>query len=261
MKPADWTLLFLTCVCTAWPMSSAGLAADLPMTRAEAVAYVTGVNNAPSMTVQAQSREDAVPDFAVIRLMIRTEAQGSDQATDDNARATKAVFDEAASAGVASSNITTEDLNLRPVFEEEKGPSGGVVRGKQKGYRTDHVLKISVGDPAKAGALISALIRAGANNVLDVTFGVERREEIVDRLRARALESAQRQAKVYADAAGVRLGRVLRVNPQTDFLPLTVRADYRVFAKDDAAAIAIPLKPGIQTIEVNVSMTWELLPK
>ena len=259
MKPANWRLLFLGFVCAAWPMPSAGLAADLPMNRAEAMAYVTGVDNAPSMTVQAQAREDAVPDFAVIRLMIRTEAQDSDQATDDNARATKAVFDQAASAGIASSDIKTEDLTLRPVFEEEKAGAGNVVHGKQKGYRTDHVLKIAVRDPARAGALASALIRAGANNVLGVTFGVEKREEITDRLRAIALEAAQRQAKIYADAAGVRLGRVLRVMPQTEILPLALRADYRVFGKDDASAV--PLKPGIQTIEVNVGMTWELLPK
>ncbi len=78
-----------------------------------------------------------------------------------------------------------------------------------------------------------------------------------DELRAKAVKDAERRARVYAEAAGLRLSRVLEIRPADEGAPFP-----RPYAMKAAAAPmadgAPPMRPGVQRISARVSMVWAL---
>ncbi|MBV1855969.1 SIMPL domain-containing protein [Catellatospora tritici] len=59
--------------------------------------------------------------------------------------------------------------------------------------------------------LLGALVAAGAARIGSVQFDVSTRQELVDQARREAVADARRKARLYADAADVRLGQVVHV--------------------------------------------------
>jgi hypothetical protein len=100
--------------------------------------------------------------------------------------------------------------------------------------------------------VLDRIIAAGANEIAGISFSVSDRSKRLDQARAEAVQDAKRKAEVLAKAAGVGLGRAVRIveEGRSSPGPIMMRAA--------APTAPTPIAPGEQTLHAGVSVTFEL---
>jgi hypothetical protein len=209
------------------------------------------------ITVPASASIDVAPDTASIRLAVVTERKTSREAAGENSRVATKLIEEIKAAQVEPRDVRTVAVTVTPVYSEERDPSGRVVKRILTGYRAVNSLEVRVRDIGKVGGLAQHLIDKGGNVLNGIVFSISDAEEQRDRLRVKAIQEAARRAKLYVDAIGVKLGRVIEIEPERDESNGPLPAPRAMQA--DAAPAAIAVEPGVQTLRARVTVTWQLV--
>ena len=92
-----------------------------------------------------------------------------------------------------------------------------------------------------------------------LSWGLDKQEEGADEARRAAVRDARRQAEVYAEAAQVKLGRLLEIRDGTarPFEP-DMPMPMRMAAKAPEAVPIVP--PATVRYRADVQMVWEIAP-
>jgi uncharacterized protein YggE len=211
----------------------------------------------PSITITGMARAEVVPDIATISLGIVTERANAPDAASENARAAQAVVDGIKAQGIEAKDIRTQSVTLTPVYDEVRDGNGRVTKHILRGYSARNDLSVRVRQIDKAGALAQQLINKGANQFGGIIFDYEGRKEKLDVLRGDAMRDALSKANIYTNALGLRLGRVLEISPPAAY-PIPRAAKMAGTAQEAAASAAIPLEPGVEILQTEVQVTWEV---
>ena len=123
----------------------------------------------------------------------------------ENSTAVAAIRRDLARYGVAADDVRTSQLNLQPSSRsDEANPSRTI-----KGFRVTHTLTVTFRDVGKTGAVMDALVAAGANQINGPRFSSEARPEILGPARLAAIRDAEQRAQFYAKALGMKVKRVV----------------------------------------------------
>lgn len=208
----------------------------------------------PNVAVIGEAAEEVAPDRAILRFGVVTERPTAAAAASDNATAMTAILADLKTMGVPEADMQTQGVSLSPVNVEERDPKGKP-RTVQT-YRASNMLTVTVKPAEKAGDIIGRAIDKGANSLDGVDYETGNLEEKRDELRAKAVKDAERRARIYADAAGLRLARVIEIRPLSKEPPIA--RPYAARALDASAAPSVPLRPGAQRVSERVSVIWAL---
>lgn len=208
-----------------------------------------------NISVVGEAFEDVAPDRATLRFGVVTERPTAQAAAADNARTVEAILAELKALGVADADIQTQGVSLSPYMVEERDPKGKTKT--QQLYRASNSLSARVTPVEKAGEIAGKIIEKGANSLEGVDYDHTNLAARRDALRAAAVKDAEHRARIYAEAAGLRLARVLEIRPVDDSNPIPRPFEARVAAAPDAAP-PVPLRPGLQRISERVSIVWAL---
>jgi uncharacterized protein YggE len=210
----------------------------------------------PALVVSGEGESAAAPDIAEIVAGVVTQAPTAEAALAANSKAMRAVLDALAKAKVARADVQTQGLSVQPVRrpwpqQGEPPPAGPEIVG----YEVANSVRAVVRDLDALGAVLDALVRAGANRLDGVSFALADATAPADEARRRAVADARRRASLYANAAGVALGRVLRIEEggAPVFEPRMAR-----FA---TAAESVPTAPGTLAFHAAVRVTFALEPR
>jgi uncharacterized protein YggE len=210
----------------------------------------------PRVRVPATATAEVVPDLAHIMVGVVSERKTAAEAAAENARAAQAVIEQIKALGVAARDIRTLGITLVPNYSDEREPSGRAKR-TLTGYTARNSVEVRLREIDKVGTVARALIDKGANLFGGVNFTVSDAEQRMDALRVTAIKDAAAKAKTYADALGLKLGRVLEIEPEQD-APERGGVMLRA-ARSAEGATGIPVEPGVQTLSARVTVTWELV--
>lgn len=206
----------------------------------------------PSITVEGRAGREVPPDLAMITIGVATERPTALDAATMNGKAAKSVLGEIRASGIAGADIATTEATLTPVYDNPRSGDTPRIRG----YRAANTISVKIRKLDGAGDLAGRLIDKGANTLEGVDFVVTDPEPVLDQLRMDATRDARRRAALYAEAAGVRLGRILSIRP--DSAPPPEPRTFKMAAPAMAAAPSVPLQAGMQVLEARVSITWAL---
>jgi uncharacterized protein YggE len=209
------------------------------------------------ITVPASASIEVVPDTAAIRLAVMTERKSSREAASENARTATKLIEEIRAQQVDGRDVRTLAVTVTPVYSEERDASGRITKRILTGYRAVNSLEVRVREIGKVGPLAQLLVDKGGNVLSGIHFSVSDAEEQRDRLRVKAMQEAARRAKIYTDAIGVKLGRVIEIEPERD--DGDGPAPMPRAAQAEATPFAIPVEPGVQTLRTRVTVTWQLV--
>ncbi|MBC00667.1 MAG: hypothetical protein CML67_14125 [Rhodobacteraceae bacterium] len=203
-----------------------------------------------------QASVSAAPDMAMVQSGVVSDAETAGEAMTANTAAMSAVVARIKDAGIEGRDIQTSGFSVSPRYRRLKDTEPGDYRSEIIGYRVSNNVSVRVRDLANLGALLDAMVRDGANQVGGISFIVSDADSLKDEARKAAMADAMRKAKLYAEAAGVKLGRVLSINEQDFGGPrpqmMMARAE---MAADGAPA---PIEAGETSLQVRVNVTWEL---
>ena len=222
-------------------------------TQAASTASANGATTPPpSLNVNGAGKVTLIPDIAYINIGVHTEGQDVAEALSSNTAQAQKVADELVKMGVAAKDIQTTNFNVYP--QQQYGPNGEQTGIK---YMVDNTVYVTVRDLTKLGALLDAVVKSGANNINGISFDVADKTAALEQARKAAVEDAQTQATQIADAAGVKLGKILSINVSSSGQPVPM---YDVKGVGGAAASAnVPVSAGQLVLEVDVNVSFELV--
>ncbi len=205
-----------------------------------------------NISVMGEAAEEVAPDRAILRFGVVTERPTAAAAASENARTMEAILAGLKTMGVADADVQTQGVSLSPMSDDRDA------KGKSKAvqfYRASNRLAVFVKPPDKAADVVGSVIDKGANSLEGVDYDNSDLTARRDALRAKAVKDAERRARVYAEAAGLRLARVIEIRPFDESGPVPL-AEARMSAVP--ASFSAPLRPGLQRITERVSITWAL---
>ena len=105
---------------------------------------------------------------------------------------------------------------------------------------------------------VDKAVTEGSNQIDNLSFDISKKDELLNEARKEALADARAKAELYAEAAGVKLGRLRELSEQAGHFPPPRPMMMRMEAK--AASADVPVERGEQEVTVNVTATWEIAP-
>lgn len=214
----------------------------------------------PLLTVAGQGTVSAVPDAVIINTGVLSTAKTAHEALDQNSRTMTAVFATLKKLGVPDRAVRTTNLNLSPQYAPAPG-NNFILPGDRPitGYRVTNSLSVKLDDAARAGAVLDALVAAGANQANGMAFIFKNDQGLFTQARADAVKNAIARAHTYAEAAGVTLGPIHSISDTGNIGPV-----YNAYAAEGSFTAPPPAPPpigvGEQTLRANVTVSWEIKP-
>lgn len=195
----------------------------------------------PLVQVTGEGWVEVPPDTVEIALGFSVRADEAAAAYRQTATVLNQVVRVLMEAGIPQEQMQTEQVSLRPVYEQEQ----------LVGYEGTAILRVTLRDLSIAGETIDRAVAAGANTVLSVSFQVRDPGPHEAAALTRAVQDAQRKAAVLARSLGVGLGPVWRAEAEP--------APGPIFALARPAALEpIPVMPGTITITRRVRVEYTI---
>lgn len=242
--------------------------------------------NSPYMiTVNGKAEIPAVKDIASISFTSNGKGKTATEAQSKAAEANNKAIEFAKSKGIDAKDITTENYNTYPVYDQKVKPclyetvSASAAPSKSMmtptiapvtpcanyesvitGYETSQTVRIKIRgidkNPDLSGEIITGLGAAGVQ-VGNLQMTVDNPDELKKQARMMAIADARRQAKDIAKAMGGHLGKATSYYDNDTVYPYSESAmamDSRMM-KD----VTTPdISAGEAKITSNVSVTFEL---
>lgn len=200
--------------------------------------------------VQGIGRVSVLTDMAIVSLGVETPAKTAAEARQKAAEAMTEMMTAVRAQSVADKDIQTQHLSLNPIY----APDGA---GKITGYMAQHQLSVKVRDLTAVGTVIDEALKASgeAGRMYGLSFGVDDTSAAETDARARAYTNALSKATELAKAAGVGLGRPIRIVESSAGMPGPVPMPGGMMARM-AADTATPIASGEQEVAVSVDVVY-----
>jgi len=203
------------------------------------------------ISVTGQGSATAPPDMATVTTGVVTQGVTAAEALESNNAAMQRLMAVLKRSNVADKDIQTSGFYVNPEYQrQQRGDESPAIIG----YRVTNQVQVRVRNLPNLGGILDALVKSGSNQVSGISFGIENSIGVLDQARTAAVADARRRAQLYAQSAGVLVGKVLSISEQTAIAP---QPRYMNFARA-AAADAVPVATGEQELQASVSIIFEL---
>jgi hypothetical protein len=212
----------------------------------------------PVLVVTGTGQILAAPDEATVRLGIVRQAPNAQAAQEQANTIAQEILSAIGKLGVRQNQIQTARLVLSPVY----APRGPDSRDAPRivAYNAANTVAVRLDNLTLIGAVIDAGLKAGANQLEGVQFGL--RNDLPARQEAlkQAVQEARSKAQVMADALRVNLTEVVEASEGgVSIGPAGEAGAARLAAI--AADTATPVSPGEIQVHATVTIRYRISPK
>jgi hypothetical protein len=188
------------------------------------------------------------PDAAMLSAGVSVDAPSAAAALADANKNMQAVLAALKRLGVADKDIQTRNFSVHPQYANSNGQAPRVT-----GYQVTNQVEVRLEEIAKLGPALDALVTVGANQINGVNFSIHDPSALLAEARTEAVADARAKAETFVKAAGVTLGSILSITENGNGGPRPM-----VFAAPMARAASVPVALGEETIDADVTITWEI---
>lgn len=203
---------------------------------------------AGTISVTGEATVDAAPDMATISFGVTTDGLTAAEAMQKNNAALASVIERLKAAGVADIDLQTSSLSLSPNWVGYDGSSTPTIAS----YMASNMLNVRVRDLAALGGILDSSITDGANTLNGINFELANPRPLQDEARKAAVKDAAARAALFAEAAGVKLGKLVSISENQGY-----GGPMPVFKAAADAAGAVPVASGQIGISASVMVTYE----
>ena len=207
------------------------------------------------IAVTGNGEVEASPDQATISAGIETHDPTARAAMTENSTAMNKLIKALRIKKIEDKDIRTRTINLQPVWSHPGASETGETIPRVTGYRASNVVTITLNKIDKTADVLDA-ISTIANRIEGISFTVADPAPLLDEARVKAVENAAHKAALYAKAAGVELGPVIRISEGGNAQPVQ---ESRMMMR--TAGAGIPVAPGTQTFSASINVTYGIKSK
>jgi uncharacterized protein YggE len=241
-------------------LSAAALALLLLTSAAGAQDMQRGARPA-TISVSGTGEAELKPDFATIVVMVETEGDAVPKVVAANKTSSDEAVARIEALGVKKDDVRTQAFQ---VFETpiRTDKNGNEIKAPK--FTAQHRMRIKIADLDGVGRIAGEIL-SGSNMLFQsVSFGLNKQDEGGDEARRAAVKDARRQAELYAQAAGVTLGRLMEIrdgSAQPYAAEFNDGLRMRAMAAKAAPIEAPIVPPSTLRYTSNVQMVWEIAEK
>jgi uncharacterized protein YggE len=212
------------------------------------------------LSVSATGQAETRPDQAQFQAGINTWEKTARAASAANLKKIEEIVAALKQLGIPEKDIQTRAVNVQRVdWGDRKGQ-----------FQASNIVNVTVRKVDEAGAAVTTVTDAGANIVSGPDLRMAEPEKAANTAYAAASKAARNRAQAYADAAGMKISRVLTIRDSggtqgNRYLPGAIPAAPTpvAMAVEQAAADAsnARLMPGQTTSAVAVQVDFALAPQ
>jgi hypothetical protein len=203
------------------------------------------------LQIAATGRTDTRPDQARFTAGVETIAPSAGQASAGNAQAMNRVTGALERLGIKPDDMQTRSITLSRI---DYGPN----RGR---FQASNVVEVRVRELPRAGEAIGAATEAGANVLSGPNLTVSDPEAASRSAYAQAYRAARARAEAYAQAAGLKISRLLAIRDVGAGGPPMPYYGDALMGEATAQVSAPPVRAGTSTAQVTVRADFALVKK
>lgn len=220
-----------------------------------AALYASSKPEQSGITVTGTGIVTTKPDTASITLAVVTDDREAAAAAAKNAELMAAVTKAVLNCGIKAEDMVTRNYNVyrQSRYNSQTGEQ------EEKGYQVSNNLTVTVRSINETGKVIDAALKAGANQLSNVSFYTNDTAEAYTQARKQAVMHAQDAARVLSESAGRKIGKLVFIEEFTN------DSAYRNTVAFDAAMLksasfgeSTPITPGDTEVSVTVRAVFEL---
>lgn len=201
------------------------------------------------LQVSASGHADERPDQARFTAGVQTIGASAGEASARNSETINKVVGALGRLGVKPDDIQTRSITLSRI-------GYGANRGK---FEANNMVEVKIQDVKRAGEAIAATTDAGANVLNGPNLSVGDPEQAGRSAYAAAYRAARARADAYAQAAGLRVARILAIRDGGDAAPEGLVSGYAdAAAAPPRISAPPPVAPGVSTREAQVRVEFAL---
>jgi len=210
-----------------------------------------------SIRVTADSLVSAKPDRAHIDVGVLTQEKQSQNAATQNTKQMDGIMTALHNLLGADADIKTINRALNPDYQYR--PIGG--KAAVSSYTALNVVRVTVDDLDKVGAVIDAATQAGANHIESVRYTVRDPQVLHSQAVREAASKAKADAEALAAALNLKVIRVVLADEAVDSSP-GPNPDLQLSDPRDVPGPAPSVaQPGSFVVTANVTLTVEVGPR
>lgn len=206
----------------------------------------------PKLEVSGDAEVFVKPDAMNVVVGVSTFGSDHKVAMGENARVMTKVLRAAKALGIDAAKLKTQRIRLIDL----RGNRSSYDRKGQK-FQAENTLHVRVDELDLVPNLIGELIATGANRVVSISPIVNPDRARQKQLRAQAVANAKEVAGDYVSAAGVSLGKVLRISVSST-RPIVERSFAAARAAPSGGGAPVPVEPGLVRVSQRVNIVWAL---
>lgn len=206
-----------------------------------------------TLNLSAYGETRVAPDKATISLGVVTEAPTAAAALAANSEKMTTVTAALRKAGIPDKDIQTSGLNLNAQYDYVQNEPP-----KLRGYQASNQVTITVNDLAKLGGAVDATVKAGANQVNGISFGLKDPSAAENAARQDAVKALAAKADLYARATGHRVNRLVNLTEGGGYTPMPQPAPMMAYARMEKDSGGAPISAGELTVRVDITGLYEL---
>lgn len=182
-------------------------------------AYAEDNKRGATITVTATGESQAAPDMAIINLAVVTDDKTAQKALAANNKSMNDIVNAFKSNGIQANDLQTSGLSIyqsHPDKHHEK-------KNDEKLYHVSNSLTVRIRDLSNAGKIFDQAMTLGVNSVNGITFTNADTKPFYQEARKKAITEAIEKAQTIAQAADLKLGRIIEINEKEDYYHPTPR--------------------------------------
>jgi uncharacterized protein YggE len=196
-------------------------------------------------------------DSARISVAVVTQGRNLEQVSSENAGKTKAVIQAIKGLNIKDLKLKTSNYRVTPQRDYKARPP------KIKGYEVHNAIEITLEgfEPEPLSKNVSMMIgkalESGSNNINHIQFYIKNKSALEKEALKQSTQEAMDRARTLAEAAGVKLKRIVSLSTQPIHIP-TRQHMLRAAGMKTEASAAPPIEIGESQIRVQVSIAYEI---
>jgi uncharacterized protein YggE len=206
------------------------------------------------LQIEANGSVAVLPDQMMVYAAVVTTGATAAEALDSNNALAARLIDAVRNSGLRVGRLKTSQLTVTPRFagnrRDDEAPA------QILGYVARNQLNVELAQIDQAGALISRLFEAGANEIRGPIFSLKDPAPAQRRAERAAIVQARAEAENYASALGMKVDSVIRLFDRN----FRDRADSTIVVTGSRIQ-PTPIEPGEITYEATVHAEFLLEPQ
>jgi uncharacterized protein YggE len=223
-------------------------------------ADVNETEDVPRLTVRGEALLQVPAERFRLRVGVVTESEKVERALEENTARMKEVISAMERTGLSRDDYKTSQFQIQPIWSPRPRQAPENWRSRITGYRVSNSLSVQTKKLKLAGRIIGAASDAGANSIDSIFFDLADPRAYRGEAISQATGNAIADAQSLAQAASVRLVRVLSLSLDNAVAtPIVMRTEG--FAGRAALAMdstVPPISSGDVTVRASVTLVYEI---